>query len=237
MPVEMVCTSITRDGRVVGRLVVARDITERNRTIQTALDEVKGTPDDLVETERLRAIGSLTEGVTEDVRPGAAEDSWARCRWCCPARRHPAHDQLATIKTTVMEAASVLKRLQSFAEVRALTAAPPLDLTRSRGRRRGDAPRLDHRRRGGRARRPGELRSRGPPAVAGEASVLIEAVTAVLTNAIEALPDGGAITVHAEAGRTCSARSATRCRPAPAAQRARSSPSSPPRRASTRASV
>ncbi len=39
------------------------------------------------------------------------------------------------------------------------------------------------------------------PVVAGEASVLIEAVTVVLMNAIEALPEGGIITVETrEAG-------------------------------------
>jgi signal transduction histidine kinase len=37
------------------------------------------------------------------------------------------------------------------------------------------------------------------PDVAGEASVLIEVVTALLANAIEALPDGGTITVRARA--------------------------------------
>ncbi len=36
VPVEMVCTSIARDGRVVGHLVVARDITERKQA-QAAL--------------------------------------------------------------------------------------------------------------------------------------------------------------------------------------------------------
>jgi signal transduction histidine kinase len=96
----------------------------------------------------------------------------------------------------VKEAAKVLKRLQSFAEVRTLTEAPPLDFNDVvRAALQATRPcctigegvdarhvevHVDH----------GEL-----PAVAGEASVLIESVTVVLMNAIEALPDGGAITV------------------------------------------
>jgi len=109
----------------------------------------------------------------------------------------PGYDQLATIKTTVKEAAKVLKRLQSFAEVRTLTEAPPLDFNDVvRAALQATRPccaigegadahhvevHFDH----------GEL-----PAVAGEASVLIEAVTVVLMNAIEALPEGGVITVR-----------------------------------------
>ena len=80
--------------------------------------------------------------------------------------------------------------------MRPLTEAPPLDFN--------DVVRaaVD-------ATRPGWTLREGPPArrieieivagdlppVAGEASVLIEAVTAVFMNAIEALPDGGTITV------------------------------------------
>ena len=193
VPVEMVCTSITRDGHVVGRLVVARDITERNRTIQTALDEVKDTQDELVESERLRAVGSLTEGVTDYVRQ-VLQKILGQVQVVLPQLEGTdAHGKLAGIKATVMEAADVLKRLQVASEVHAVAAAPPLDLNDVARAAieavRGLGPDTI-----GIELIPGPL-----PDVAGEASVLIEVVVALLANAIEALPDGGTITVRTRA--------------------------------------
>jgi len=208
-------------GRVVGA-VMARDRTGRSWTeedialarafadqaavalenshlyqgLQTALDDVRAGQQELIETERLRAIASLTDGVTDYVRQ-VLQMIMGKVQVVLPQLEGtPGHDQLATIKTTVKEAAKVLKRLQSFAEVRTLTAAPPLDFNDVvRAALQATRPcctigegadarhvevRFDH----------GAL-----PAVAGEASVLIETVTVVLMNAIEALPEGGTITV------------------------------------------
>ncbi|HEX5530414.1 MAG TPA: PAS domain S-box protein, partial [Methylomirabilota bacterium] len=214
-------------GRVVGA-VMARDRTGRSWTgedialarafadqaavalenshlyqgLQTALDEVRAAQHELIETERLRAIASLTDGVTDYVRQ-VLQMIMGKVQVVLPQLEGtPGHDQLATIKTTVKEAAKVLKRLQSFAEVRTLTAGPPLDFNEvvqaaieatrpcctigDGADARHVRVAFDH----------GAL-----PVVAGEASVLIEAVTVVLMNAIEALPEGGTITVETrEAG-------------------------------------
>ena len=193
VPVEMVCTSIARDGRVVGHLVVARDITERKQA-QAALE---GTQHARVESERLRAVGSLAEGVTDYVRQ-VLQKILGQVQVVLPQLEGTdGHAKLAGIKATVMEAADVLKRLQVASEVRTISEAPPLDLNdvaraaieAVRGLRRvGAAPRIEI-----------ELTSSPLPLVAGEASVLIEVVTAVLVNAIEALPGGGTIKVGTRA--------------------------------------
>jgi PAS domain S-box-containing protein len=208
-------------GRVVGA-VVARDRTGRSWTdedialarafadqaavalensrlyqgLQSALDEVRAGQRELIETERLRAIASLTDGVTDYVRQ-VLQMIMGKVQVVLPQLEGtPGHEQLASIKTTVKEAATVLKRLQSFAEVRTLTTAPPLDFN-------------DVVRAALEATRPcctvgdeADARhvqvnfDRGALSpVAGEASVLIEAVTMVLMNAIEALPEGGTIAV------------------------------------------
>jgi len=212
-------------GRVVGA-VMARDRTGRSWTgediglarafadqaavalenshlyqgLQTALDEVRAAQHELVETERLRAIASLTDGVTDYVRQ-VLQMIMGKVQVVLPQLEGtPGHDQLATIKTTVKEAAKVLKRLQSFAEVRTLTAAPPLDLNEVvRAAIEATRPCCTIGE-GADARHVQVEFDRGAlPLVAGEASVLIEAVTVVLMNAIEALPQGGAITVETRA--------------------------------------
>jgi PAS domain S-box-containing protein len=170
--------------------------------LQTALDEVRAAQHELVETERLRAIASLTDGVTDYVRQ-VLQMIMGKVQVVLPQLEGtPGHDQLATIKTTVKEAAKVLKRLQSFAEVRTLTAAPPLDfneVVRAGIEATRPCCTIGD---GADARHVQVEFDRGAlPLVAGEASVLIEAVTVVLMNAIEALPEGGAITVETrEAG-------------------------------------
>jgi signal transduction histidine kinase len=175
---------------------VALENSHLYQTLQSALDDVRSGQQELIETERLRAIASLTDGVTDYVRQ-VLQMIMGKVQVVLPQLEGtPGHEQLATIKTTVKEAAKVLKRLQSFAEVRTVGAAPPLDFNEV-VRAALDATRPcctigD----GADARHVEVCFDCGAlPPVAGEASVLIEAMTGVLMNAIEAQPEGGAITV------------------------------------------
>lgn len=175
---------------------VAMDNSHLYQSLQSALDEVRAGQQELIETERLRAIASLTDGVTDYVRQ-VLQMIMGKVQVVLPQLEGtPGHEQLASIKTTVKEAAMVLKRLQSFAEVRTVSAAPPLDFN--------DVVQaaLDATRPcctigdGADARHVAVGFDRGAlPPVAGEASGLIEAVTGVLMNAIEAQPEGGTIAV------------------------------------------
>ena len=208
-------------GRVVGVLIV-RDRTGRSWTgedialgrafadqaavalenrylyqsLQAALVNVRASQQQLIESERLRAIGSLAEGVTDYVRQ-VLQMILGKVQLVLPRIGGPEiRDELATIKTTVMEAARVLTRLQSVAEVHTLAEAPPLDFnavvraaiegTRARWTI-GAGVETAHVRV---EFEPGAL-----PRVAGEATLLIEAVNSVLQNAIDALPGGGTIEV------------------------------------------
>jgi PAS domain S-box-containing protein len=166
------------------------------QTLQAALDEVRGAQHELVESERLRAVGSLAAGVTDYVRQ-VLQMILGQVQLVLPqVEGTESHDRLAGIKATVKEAADVLKRLQVAAELRPVSEAPPLDLN-DVARAAIEAARV---------RRPApegatipveiELEPGALPPVAGEASVLIEAVTAVLVNAMEALPQGGPVTVR-----------------------------------------
>lgn len=167
------------------------------QSLQAALDEARGAQHELVESERLRAVGSLAEGVTDYVRQ-VLQMILGQVQLVLPqVEGTESHDRLAGIKATVKEAADVLKRLQVAAELRPVSEAPPLDLN-DVARAAIDAARA---RRGAAGDDPAvqveiEMEPGALPAVAGEASVLIEAVTAVLVNAVEALPHGGTITVR-----------------------------------------
>jgi signal transduction histidine kinase len=158
-----------------------------------ALRDFEGTKHELVESERLRAVCSLADGVTDYVRQ-VLQKILGQVQVVLPQLEGTdGHAKLAGIKATVMEAADVLKRLQVASEVRTVSEAPPLDLNdvaraaigavRLAGA--GVAPRVEI-----------ELSPGSLPAVAGEASGLVDVVTAVLANAVEALPGGGTIKVR-----------------------------------------
>jgi signal transduction histidine kinase len=158
-----------------------------------ALRDFEGSKHELVESERLRAVCSLTDGVTDYVRQ-VLQKILGQVQVVLPQLEGTdGHGKLAGIKATVMEAADVLKRLQVAAEVRTVSEAPPLDLNdvaraaigavRLAGA--GVAPRVDI------ELAPGPL-----PSVAGEASGLLDVLTAVLANAVEALPGGGTVKVR-----------------------------------------
>ncbi len=173
-----------------GLLRAIRDSEARYRLIAEGKAQLS------TEAERLRAIGSLAEGVTDYVRQ-VLQVILGKVQLVLPQLEGtPGHDQLGTVKATVMEAADVLRRLQAFTEVRAVQEAPPLDLN-DVVRSAIEAPRPDLSVREATATRRikvvlelGDL-----PPVAGDASVLIEAVRAVLANAVEAMPRGGTLTV------------------------------------------
>jgi len=192
VPVELVCTPIARDGQVVGHLVVARDITVRK---QAEADQA-GTQHELVQSERLRAVGSLAEGVTDYVRQ-VLQKILGQVQVVLPQLEgSEVHGKLAGIKATVMEAADVLNRLQVASEVRTVLEAPPLDLNDVARAAIDEVRELAHAGVSAAPRFEIELAPGPVPDVAGEASVLIEVVTAVLANAIEALPAGGTIKVR-----------------------------------------
>ena len=90
--------------------------------LQTALDDVRAGQHELIETERLRAIASLTDGVTDYVRQ-VLQMIMGKVQVVLPQLEGtPGYDQLATIKTTVKEAAKVLKRLHYPLDVMLLRA-------------------------------------------------------------------------------------------------------------------
>jgi two-component system, NtrC family, sensor histidine kinase HydH len=176
---------------------------ENERLYQT----LKASQERLVETERLHAAGALASGVTNYVN-NVLQALLGRVQLVLQRLDQPAviHD-LEVSERTILEAGQVLRRLRRFCEVQTLSSAEPMDLNRlvrqavevSRANWEGDASASE-----GRLEvvtEPGDI-----PGVAGQPMAFLEVLSILLTNAVEALPAGGEITI-----RTWQAEGAVHC--------------------------
>ena len=176
---------------------------ENGRLHQT----LKASQERRVEAERLQAAGALASGVTNYVN-NVLQALLGRVQLVLQRLDQPAviHD-LEVSERTILEAGQVLRRLRRFCEVHTLSSAEPMDLNRlvrqavevSRADREGDASAG-----GGRLEvvtEPGDI-----PRVAGQPMAFLEVLSILLTNAVEALPAGGEITI-----RTWQAEGAVHC--------------------------
>lgn len=165
---------------------------------------LKASQERLVEAERLQALGALTSGVTNYVN-NVLQALLGRVQLVLQKLDQPALVQdLEVSERTILEAGQVLRRLRRFCEVRPLTAEP-MDLNRlvrqavevSRGDREGGGP-------AGRPRLEIVSELSDIPKVAGQPMALLEVVSILLANAVEAR--GGRITI-----RTWQAEGAVHC--------------------------
>ena len=174
---------------------------EANLQLAAALAELRRTQEQVVQQERLRALGEMASGIAHDFNNALALIvAFAELLQLPETRADPAQvEKLASaIQTASLDAATVIGRLRHFgrpdapdgsieeidlreiaAEVIALTQPRWKDQTLARGVVINVRPEL------------GEV-----PPIAGVAAELREALTNLVFNAIDALPDGGAIVVR-----------------------------------------
>ena len=165
--------------------------------LQGALRAVEESQERIVRGERLRALGEMAAGVAHDfnnvlaVIVGRAEvllngTSDAELR-----------RQLAVITNVAGDAAQAVRRIQEFTRMRRARPFQPVDLdqlvdevidvTRSRWKDDAHAKGL---------RYEVVTDTVGTPTVTGDPSELREALTNLLFNALDAMPDGGRITLR-----------------------------------------
>jgi signal transduction histidine kinase len=161
-----------------------------------ALETLKASQERLVETERLQAVGALASSVTNYVN-NVLQALLGRIQLVLQKVEQPeVIRDLEVGERTVLDAAQVLRKLRRFCEVRTLSSAEPIDLNRlarqavegSGANGEGAAGSG-----GGRVRVITELGDI-PPA-AGQPLALVEVLSILLANSIEALPGGGDITI------------------------------------------
>lgn len=186
-----------------------QELVERNAELQSTLAELKATQAQVIQQERLSALGQMASGIAHDfnnslvpilgytqllqLNPKALEDT------------ERAKKYLGVIYTAAQDAASVVSRLQHFHQPRnpqESLAAVDLDrlaeqailLTQPRWKNQA-------RSRGATIEIQPELGN--VPPIAGDESALREALVNLIFNAVDAMPDGGRITVRTRRATDC----------------------------------
>ncbi|MBT7100792.1 PAS domain S-box protein, partial [Candidatus Poribacteria bacterium] len=201
-------------GQVSHFAATGRDVTERyefersledtNRKLQAALAEIRDTQEQALQQERLRALGQMASGIAHDfnntlapilgfadlllARPATLQDEEKALRY------------LTTIRTAADDARNIVARMREFYRPRSdgdfLQKLDPQQIV-------GEAISLTQ------PRWKDEALARGTPievhtelepvpTLLGDATELREALTNLIFNACDAMPDGGHLTI-----RTC----------------------------------
>ena len=162
-----------------------------------AYGELAAAQDQLVRTEKLRALGEMASGVAHDFNNLLAS-ILGRAQLLLNRVQDPQQRQwLDVIERSALDGAQTVKRLQDFTRIRrdeplvavdlndVVTGA--LDITQSRWR--------DDALRQGAPVSVERLLMPGLPPVAGDPAELREALTNLILNAVDAMPHGGILTV------------------------------------------
>lgn len=162
--------------------------------LQTTLEELKLAQEQLVRGETLRSLGEMAAGTAHHMNNLLAVVV-ARVQLLLRASEDPKLRQsLQIVERAALDGAGVVRRIQQFARVRAREEMAAVDLNRvaedvlefTRPRWQNEAQ--------ARGIKIEAYLSPGPiPPVSGQAAELREAVTNLVLNAVDALPQGGRI--------------------------------------------
>jgi signal transduction histidine kinase/CheY-like chemotaxis protein len=164
--------------------------------LQVALREVEASQQRVIQGERLRALGELAGGVAHDFNNVLAAIV-GRAQLLLSQTEDPAQRrQLLIIEQAAMDGARTVRRIQEFTRMRRARPFQPvnliqlveevLEVTRSRWRDEAHAHGLVY---------DVRVETDGAPLAAGDASELREALTNLVLNALDAMPQGGHLTV------------------------------------------
>src|SRR5882724_4360667 len=212
VPIEYTCMPMHEDGKIVGAVLTFQDITERkdaesalresNRRLECSLVELRHTQQQMVEQERLHALGRMASGVAHDFNNALSKIlGFTELLLTSPEKLHSTEtvrDHLRMINTTARDAAQVVRRLHEFYRPRRATELfkvidlndileQTISLTEPKWRREAQA-------RGASIQVRMELQPK-VSACADEAE-LREVLTNLIFNAVDAMPRGGVITIR-----------------------------------------
>lgn len=199
-PVEKIVAGSVEN--LTRRKQAEEDLRETNRELEKALAELKATQKQVIQQERLSAIGQMASGIAHDFNNtltpilGFAEvllesprllDNKAETRRC-----------LQLLRTSAKDAASVVSRLREFYRpVETDEEFPVVDLakivrqavslTEPKWRRQTQANGLTV---------EVVAEAKASPFVAGQESALREVLTNLIFNAVDAMPQGGRISLE-----------------------------------------
>ena len=212
--VDYVSAPIVERGVVTGVVVTFQDITVRKGSeaelqrsharLEEAMAELKATQRQVLQQERLRAVGQMASGIAHDFNNSLTPIvSYSELLLEKPARFDPEQTEryMKVIHTAARDAAAVVGRLRELYRERA--EAPPgaavdvvgcveeaVALTQPRWKSQALASGITINI---------QTDFQGAPCVAGDAVEIREALTNLIFNAVDAMPTGGTITIRAAA--------------------------------------
>lgn len=188
--------------QVAEHVGLAAQQTHLRNSLQQAYDDLRHSQDAVIERERLRAIGQMASGIAHDINNAIFPVSiytqvlLERDLELAPEVR----DYLDIVGRVVKDISATIARMRDFYRQDSTTELEPLDLnalvpqivelTRARW---SDMPQQ----RGVVVKVSADLDA-DLPLVMGNAAELREALTNLIFNAVDAMPEGGAITVRTE---------------------------------------
>ena len=211
LPVDYVATPMIERNRLMGVVVSFNDITERHRSeaelqrshrqLEETLAQLKATQRRVLQQERLRAMGEMASGIAHDfnntLSPIVGFAELLLRRPDLPAET--AQQYVKLINTAARDAASVIRRLRELYRERGEnTPDAAVDLARCVE----EAAALTE------PRWKSQALARGVsikmvrdvadvPVILGDAAGIREMLTNLIFNAVDAMPEGGTITLHA----------------------------------------
>src|SRR5437867_2061350 len=211
LPVDYVATPMIDRNRLTGVVVSFNDITERHRSeaelqrshrqLEDTLTQLKATQRQVLQQERLRAMGEMASGIAHDfnntLSPIVGFAELLMRRPDLPSET--AQQYVKLINTAARDAASVIRRLRDLYRERGESAP---DAAVDLGRCLEEATALTE------PRWKSQAQGRGVnikvvrdveavPVILGEAAAIREMLTNLIFNAVDAMPEGGTITIRA----------------------------------------
>ena len=163
--------------------------------LRAALEEVEASQQRIVQTERLRALGELAGGVAHDFNNNLAVILGRVELLLAQVRGRDARRQLQVVQKAALDGARTVRRIDEFTRrtpVRHLCPVSPnrvveeiVQLTRPRWEADAEAEGISY---------DVVVKTAPLPPVAGDPSELRQALTNIMLNALDAMPDGGRVT-------------------------------------------
>jgi PAS domain S-box-containing protein len=217
VPVDYVSTPIIERDHLTGVVVSFNDITERHRSeaalqqshrmLEETLQQLKTAQQQMVQQERLRAMGQMASGIAHDFNNSLSPIvGFAELLMKTPdLPRETTKTYAELINTAALDAASVIRRLRELYRDRSDgVIGDPIDLRRcidevvaltqprwkNQALGQGIAIRMDK-------------RVEDVPRFPGDAAGVREMLANLIFNAVDAMPKGGTITVRARRDGAC----------------------------------
>src|SRR3989454_10990960 len=213
VPVDYVSTPMIERDQLTGVVVSFNDITARHRSetalqqshrmLEETLVQLKTTQQQMLQQERLRAMGQMASGIAHDfnnlLSPIVGFAELLMRSPDLPQETTKTYAQL--INTAALDAASVIRRLRELYRDRGET---PVDGSVDLGRCIDEVVALTQPRWKNQALGQGiairvDTRVAGSPVIQGDAAGIREMLANLIFNAVDAMPEGGTITVRARA--------------------------------------